>query len=61
MYDYEIVLTHGTLTSADLNEKTLPVTIRISPNPAAENFDIVLEISQAGTSFSDETDETEVG
>lgn len=60
LYDYEIVLTHGTLTSADLNEKTLPVTIRISPNPAAENFDIVLEISQAGTSFSDETDETEV-
>lgn len=61
LYDYQIVLTHGTLTSADLNERTLPVTIRISPNPAVENFDIVLEISQSGVSFTDETDETEVG
>lgn len=60
LYDYEIVLANGTLTSADLNERTVPVIIRISPNPAAENFDITLEITQAGVSFSDETDETEI-
>ena len=61
LYDYEIVLANNTLTSADLNEKRVPVIIRISPNPAAENFDIALEITQAGVSFSDETDETEIG
>ena len=61
LYDYEIVLANNTLTSADLNEKRVPVIIRISPNPAAENFDIALEITQSGVSFSDETDETEIG
>ena len=61
LYDYEIVLDNNTLTSADLNEKRVPVKIRISPNPAAENFDIALEITQAGVSFSDDTDETEIG
>lgn len=60
LYDYEIVLTNGTLTSSDLNERTLPVTIRISPNPTADNFDITLEITQAGVTFSDDTDETEI-
>lgn len=60
LYDYEIVLTNGTLTSADLNERTLPVTIRISPNPSADNFDITLEITQSGVSFSDDTDENEI-
>lgn len=61
LYDYEIVLTNDVLTSADLNEKRLPVTIRISPNPAAEFFDITLEITQSGVEFTDETDETEIG
>lgn len=61
LYDYEIVLTNNVLTNSDLNEKRLPVTIRISPNPAAENFEITLEVSQAGVSFSDDTDETEIG
>ena len=62
IYDYEIVLgDNGTITRALLNERTIPVLIRISPNPAAENFDITLEISQAGIDFTDETDETEEG
>lgn len=60
LYDYEIVLESEVLTSADLNEKKLPVIIRISPNPAAENFDISLEITQSGVSFTDDTDETEI-
>lgn len=60
LYDYEIVLTEGSLTSANLNEKTIPVTIRISPTPAAENFDITLEVTQSGVMFSDETDENEI-
>lgn len=59
LYDYEIVLDSTSVTRTDLNEKTVPVLIRISPNPAAENFDITLEISQAGVTFSDETDENE--
>lgn len=57
LYDYEVVLTNGSLTSADLNEKTLPVTIRISPYVTAEFFDITLEITQSGVTFDDETDE----
>lgn len=60
LYDYEIVVENEIITSADLNEKRLPVTIRVSPNPAAENFDISLEITQTGVSFSDDTDETEI-
>lgn len=60
LYDYEIVLENEVLTSADLNEKKLPVIVRISPNPAAENFDISLEITQSGVSFTDDTDETEI-
>lgn len=59
LYDYEIVLAHGVLTKADLNEKRVPVIIRISPNPTAENFDITLEITQSGVSFSDESGDSE--
>lgn len=60
LYSYQIVLSENTVTSADLNERTVPVIIRISPIPAAENFDITLEIAQAGIIFTDDTDETEV-
>lgn len=60
LYDYNIVADYSALTSAQLNTKTVPVRIQISPNPAAENFEISLEISQAGVSFTDDTDETEV-
>lgn len=59
LYDYEIVADYSAMTDAQLNTKTVPVTIRISPNPAAENFEISLEISQAGVSFTDGTEETE--
>lgn len=61
LYDYEIVLESGELTLMDLNEKRLPIVIRISPSPAVENIDITLEITQSGVNFNDETDETEVG
>ena len=61
LYDYEIVLDSTTVTRTDLNERTVPVIIRISPNPTADNFDITLEISQAGVTFTDDTDENEVG
>lgn len=58
LYDYEIVLRDGALTSANLNEKTLPVLIRVSPYVTAEIFDITLEITQSGVTFNEEaTDE----
>ena len=57
LYDYEIVADTSTLTLDDLNSRTVPVIIRISPTPAAENFDITLEISQAGVTFG--ADDTE--
>jgi hypothetical protein len=47
------------MTMDNLNSKTVPVLIRISPNPAAENFVIDLEISQAGVSFGEDVDATE--
>lgn len=58
LYDYEVVLRDGSLTSANLNEKTLPVVIRVSPYVTAEIFDITLEITQSGVTFNEEeTDE----
>lgn len=57
LYDYEIIPTEGNpLTAANLNERTIPVTIRISPILAAENFDITLEVTQSGVTFSDESE-----
>lgn len=56
LYDYEIVADRSNLTLDDLNRRTVPVIIRISPNPAVENFVINLEISQAGVSFNGEGD-----
>lgn len=56
LYDYQIVVDRSHMTLDNLNGKTVPVTIRISPNPAAENFIINLEISQAGITFDDDTD-----
>lgn len=57
LYDYEIVADYQNMTLDDLNSRTVPVSIRISPNPAAENFTINLEISQAGVSFNAETEQ----
>lgn len=51
LYDYQIIADASKLTLDDLNNRTVPVKIRISPLPAAENFVIDLEISQAGISF----------
>lgn len=56
LYDYQIVVDRSHMTLDNLNGKIVPVTIRISPNPAAENFIINLEISQAGITFDDDTD-----
>lgn len=55
---YELIVgTNGVaLTAAELNTKTIPVVIRISPTPAIRNFDITLDITQAGITFS--SDET---
>lgn len=58
LYDYLIVADYSEMTLDDLNSRTVPVTIKISPNPAAENFVINLEISQAGVSFSDNQEST---
>lgn len=52
LYDYAIEADYSLLTFDDLNSRRVPVLIRISPNPAAENFDITLEITPAGVSFS---------
>lgn len=60
LYDYDIALAQETLTSVNLNEKKLPIIIRISPNPSADDFDITLEITQSGVSFADDTDENEI-
>lgn len=57
LYDYQIVADSSKLTLDNLNSRTVPVKIRISPTPAAENFIIDLEISQAGITFgSDDLD-----
>lgn len=58
LYDYLIIADYSAMTLDDLNNRTVPVTIKISPNPAAENFVINLEISQAGVSFADTEDQT---
>lgn len=56
LYDYDILLgDEGSITQTILNEKTIPVRIRISPVSAAENFDISLEIHQSGITFTDDT------
>ena len=54
LYDYEIIADYSELTLDDINNRTVPILIRISPNPAAEKFNIVLEISQAGVTFGGE-------
>lgn len=58
LYDYLIIADYTSMTLDDLNNRTVPVTIKISPNPAAENFVINLEISQAGVSFADTEEQT---
>lgn len=52
LYDYRIIADSATLD--DLNSKTVPIKIQISPNAPADNFDITLEISQAGVSFGED-------
>lgn len=60
LYDYQIVLDRTTVTFDDLNQRKVPVKIRISPNPAAENFDILCEVYPSGITFTDEFDEFSV-
>lgn len=54
IYDYRIVADTSLITVGNLNERRVPVTIQISPAPAVENFDITLEITKAGVTFSDD-------
>ena len=56
LYDYDIIADRSEITLDDLNARTVPVRILISPEPAAENFVISLEISQAGVTFSGDVD-----
>lgn len=58
LYDYEILIDRESVTFADLNQRRVPVKIRISPNPAAEIFDILCEVYPAGVDFTDEFDES---
>ena len=60
LYDYQIILDRNSVTFADLNQRTVPVKIKISPNPAAEVFDIVCEVYPSGITFTDEFDEFSV-
>lgn len=60
LYDYQIILDTSTVTYDDLNQKTVPVIIRISPNPAAENFNILCEVYPSGITFTDELDESSI-
>lgn len=55
LYDYRIVANYSDMTYDNLNQRTIPVKILISPNPAAENFIIDLEIHPAGVTFGDDT------
>lgn len=56
IYDYRIIADYSKLSLDDLNARTVPVTIQISPTPAAENFVITLEVSQAGITFGDDSE-----
>lgn len=55
LYDYSIVADYANMTYDNLNQRTIPVKILISPNPAVENFIIDLEIYPAGVTFGDDT------
>lgn len=54
IYDYRIIVDTSSVTVGSLNEKTVPVTIQISPAPAVENFDITLELTRSGVTFTDD-------
>lgn len=57
LYDYDIIADRSKMTLDELNQRTVPVKILISPAPAAENFEINLEIYPAGVVFGDDTTE----
>lgn len=54
IYDYRIIVDTAVISVGNLNERRVPVTIQISPAPAVENFDITLEITKAGLTFTDD-------
>lgn len=54
IYDYRIVVDSSLIKIDSLNERKIPVTIQVSPAPAVENFDITLEITKSGVTFSDD-------
>lgn len=60
LYDYKIIADRSKMTLDDINSRTIPITIKISPTPTAENFIINLEINQAGVSFGSDDVETSV-
>lgn len=55
IYDYRVIVDNSLITVGNLNERKVPVTIQISPAPAVENFEITLEITKAGVTFTDST------
>lgn len=55
IYDYRIIADRSRMTLDELNQRTVPVKILVSPSPAAENFEISLEIYPAGVIFGDDT------
>lgn len=57
LYDYKIVADRASMTLDDLNSRTVPIRIMISPTLPAENFVITLDISQAGITFGGDSDE----
>ena len=57
LYSYRIVANYADMTYDNLNQRTIPIKILISPNPAAENFIIDLEIHPSGITFGDDTPE----
>lgn len=54
IYDYRVIVDSSLITVGNLNERKVPVKIQISPAPAVENFDITLEITKAGLTFTDD-------
>lgn len=55
IYAYDITVgVNNTVTATMLTTKTIPVIVNISPTPAVENFDITLNVTQAGVTFSTE-------
>ena len=60
IYDYRVIVDTSVVTVGNLNERRVPVIIQISPAPAVENFDITVEITKAGLTFTDDGTTTTV-